>query len=159
MMEERLLFRYRNGHYLSNYYLKNRLSLSELIFPPFLLIVSAFWEDCCHLGGSMTPVASSPWKASLIWCPIRARTRTLRDLNVISINNFLGWPWVGSWKLHFMVILCYVLSCEKKLPDIGNNEKTFLEYLRVHTLFMHTRNYFLCFLLSDLLMEFDFLSL
>ena len=47
-----------------------------------------------------------------------------------------------------MVILCYVISCDKKLPDIGDNKKTFLEYLRIHTLFMRTRNYFLCFLLS-----------
>ena len=52
-----------------------------------------------------------------------------------------------------------MLIFEKKLPDIGDNKKTFLEYLRVHTLFMRTRKYFLCFLLSDLLMEFYFLSL
>ena len=93
-------------------YLKNRLWLSEF-FPPFLSIISAFWEDCCHFRGAMTPVASSPWKASLILRSTRTRTRTLRDLNVININNFLGWLWVGCWKLHFMVILCYVNRWKK----------------------------------------------
>ena len=33
-----------------------------------------------------------------------------------------------------MVILCHVISCDKKLPDIGDNKKTFLEYLSFKTL-------------------------
>ena len=64
------------------HYLEKGLSLSHFL-PPFLLIVVAFWEDCCHFQGHVMPVPSTPWKASLIY----SLTSSNRELSVMGTSN------------------------------------------------------------------------